>query len=66
MVWPPQLTLRKTHFFVNMEIYVEDVRQDEKHIPDLLEVIMRPTDPIKEELRIILFKMTQIRSKMTK
>ena len=40
---------RKRHFFV-MEKYIEDVRQEEKHVPDLLEAIMRPTDPVKEEL----------------
>ena len=36
-----------------MEKYIEDVRQDEKHVPDLLEAIMRPTDPVNEELRQI-------------
>ena len=34
-----------------------DVKQDHKIVPDLLESIMKPTDPIKEELRRILFKM---------
>ena len=33
-----QLYLRKTHFFV-MEKYIEDAKQDEKHVPDLLESI---------------------------
>ena len=42
-----------------MERYVEDVKQDEKSVPDLLESIMRPTDPVKEELRMTLCKMTQ-------
>ena len=42
-----KLTLRKTHFFV-IEKYVEDVKQDEKDVPDLLESIMRPTDLVKE------------------
>ena len=42
-------TLRKRYFFV-IEKYIEDARQDEKHVPDLLESIMRPTDPVKEEL----------------
>ena len=42
-----------------MEKYFEDVRQDEKHVPDLLESIMRPTDPVKEELRQNLFKTIQ-------
>ena len=45
-----KLTLRKRHFFV-IGKYVEDVRQDEKSVPDLLESIRRPTDPVKEELR---------------
>ena len=49
-----------------MEKSVEDLRQDEKHVPDLLESIMRPTDPVKEELRQKLFKITQIPSKITK
>ena len=46
--------------------YIEDVRQDEKHVPDLLESIMRPTDPVKDELRQKLFKMSQFVSKITK
>ena len=33
-----------------MEKHIEDAKQDEKHVPDLLESIMRPTDPVKEEL----------------
>ena len=35
-----KLYLRKKHFFV-MEKYIEDVKRDEKHVPDLLEAIMR-------------------------
>ena len=35
-----------------MEKYIEDAKQDEKHVPDLLESIMRPTDPVKEELTV--------------
>ena len=65
VVCPPKLTLRKRHFFV-IEKYIEDARQDEKHVPDLLEATMRPTDPVKEELRSILFKMTPTRLKTTK
>ena len=53
-----KLTLRKRYFFV-IEKYVEDVKQEEKHFPDLLEAIMRPTDPVKEELRPNSCKMTQ-------
>ena len=49
-----------------MEKYNEDARQDEKHVPDLLEAIMRPTDPVKEELRQKLFKIDQFGSKITK
>ena len=41
-------------------------RQDEKHVPDLLEAIMRPTDPVKDELRQNLMKMTQFRPKIPK
>ena len=59
-VCPPQLTLTKTYFFV-IEKYIEDVKQDEKHVPDLLESIRRPPGLVKEELRPILSKMIQIR-----
>ena len=52
-------------FFV-IEKYIEDVEQDEEHVPDLQESMMRPTDPVKEELRQILFRMSQIMSKITK
>ena len=55
-----QKTISNRHFFL-MEKYNEDVRQDEKHVPDLLESIMRPTDPVKDELRQKLFKINQIR-----
>ena len=49
-----------------MEKCFEDVRQDEKHVPDLLESIMRPKDPVKDELRQKLFKIDQFESKITK
>ena len=49
-----------------MEKCFEDARQDEKHIPNLLEAIMRPTDPVKDELRQKLFKMNQFESKIKK
>ena len=59
-----KLTLRKIHVFVtNMAQYVEDVKQNEKHVPDLLEPIMRPTDPVKEELERHLCKMSQFSPK---
>ena len=38
-----KLFLRKRHFFL-VETYIEDLRQDEKHVPDLLESIMRSPD----------------------
>ena len=56
-------TQEKTHL---IEKYIEDARQDEKHVPDLLESIMKPTDPVKEELRPILFKIDQFRAEITK
>ena len=60
-----KLYRRKTHFFV-IEKHVEDVKQDEKHLPDLLERIMRPTDPVKEELWQDLSKLSQFRPKIPK
>ena len=57
--------IRKRHFFVIGEC-IEDVKQDEKHVPDLLEPIMRPTFFVKEELRPILFKSNQFESKIHK
>ena len=49
-----------------MEKCFEDLRQDEKHVPDLLEAIMTPTDPVKEELRQKLLKIDQFGSKIKK
>ena len=60
-----KLTLRKKHVFV-VEKYIEDVKQDEKSVPDLLESIMRPTDAVKDELRQKTLKMRQFRSKNIK
>ena len=60
-----KLYLRKTHFFV-MEKYIEDAKQKEKDVPDLLEAIMRPTCLVKEELRPILFKLIRFGSQITK
>ena len=56
---------RKNNVFV-MEKYIEDARQEEKHVPDLLEAIMRPTCLVKEELRQNLMKMSQFRPKIIK
>ena len=60
-----QKIISKIHFFL-IEKYNEDARQDEKHVPDLLEAIMRPTDPVKEELRQKLFNMSGFESKINK
>ena len=49
-----------------MEKCFEDARQDENHVPDLLESIMRPTEPGKEELREKLFKIDQFDPKIKK
>ena len=43
-----QKTISKRYFFL-MEKCFEDARQNEKHVPDLLESIMRPPGPVKEE-----------------
>ena len=53
-VCPGKLTPRKRYFFL-IEKYIEDARQDEKHVPDLLKSIIQPTDPVKDELRQKLF-----------
>ena len=58
-----RLTLSKTYFFV-IEKCFEDVKQDEKHVLDLLESIMRPKLFVKEELWPNSFKMIQIGSKI--
>ena len=49
-----------------MEKCFEDARQDEKHVPDLLESIIQPTDPVKEKLWQQLFKIDQFESKIQK
>ena len=49
-----------------MEKYIEDVKQDERSVPDLVESIMKGSGLVKEELRLILFKMDQFRSEITK
>ena len=49
-----------------MAKYVEDARQEENELPDLLEAIMRPTDPVKEELRQNSFKLSQFRPEISK
>ena len=60
-----KLTLRKRHVFP-IEKYIEDARQDGKHVPDLLESIIQPPGPVKDELRQKFFKIDQFASKITK
>ena len=40
-----KLILRKRHFFV-IEKYAEDVKQEEKDVPDLVESILRATNHV--------------------
>ena len=49
-----------------MEKWFEHARQDEQHVPALLEPIIQPPAPVKEELRQKLSKVDQFRSKITK
>ena len=42
-----------------IEKYIEDAKQDEKRVPDLLEAIIQPPGLVKEELRLNLFKMNK-------
>ena len=49
-----------------MEKYIEDARQEEKDVPDLLEAIIRPNCLVEEELRPILLKLIQFRPEITK
>ena len=58
-------TIAKRHFFL-IEKYFEDVRQDEKHVPDLLEAIVQPPGLVKEELRPISFKIYKFGTKIQK
>ena len=60
-----QKTISKGHFFL-IEKYNEDARQDEKHVPDLLESIIPLPGLVKDELRQKLFKITQFGSKIKK
>ena len=53
-----KLPLRKRHLFV-IETYIEDLKQEEKDVPDLVESIMRSPGLVKEELRPNLFNLSQ-------
>ena len=52
--------------FQGLEKYFEDVREDEKHIPDLLESRMRPTDPVKKSYGGFWWKWFNLHSKSKK
>ena len=45
-----KLYRRKRHFFV-IEKYVEDVKQEEKDVPDLLEAIMKAPGLVQKSYR---------------
>ena len=60
-----EVVTKKKQLFV-MEKYIEDARQEEKDVPDLLEAIPRPIRLVKEELRQNLFKMSQFIPEITK
>ena len=60
-----KLILRKRHFFVR-EKYIEDVKQDDKDVRDLLESMMKAPGLVKEELHLILMNMRQFRPESTK
>ena len=60
-----KLYLRKRHVFV-IEKCIEDAKQDEKDVPDLLESIMRPTCFVKEELRTNSCKSNGLQTRLTK
>ena len=57
-----KLTSRKSDFSV-IEKYIEDAKKGQKLAPDLVAAIMRPTDPVKEELRPIFSKLTKLAPK---
>ena len=65
VVCPPKLTVRKRYVF-RIEKYIEDAKQDEKHVPDLLEAIIQPPGLVREEVRPIFFKMTRFIPEITK
>ena len=57
------MTLRR-HFLLVIDRHVEDMEQDEKSCPDLLESIMKASGLVKEEFRQSLCKMHQFRTKI--
>ena len=49
-----------------MEKYIEDFRQREKHVPDLVESMIQLPGPVKDDLRQKLFKIDRFGSKIKK
>ena len=47
----------KRHTFTLIEEYVEDVKQDQQSVPDMLEWIMKPPGLVEAELRMIFMKI---------
>ena len=56
-----KLTLRKKDVLV-IEKHVEDVKQDEKSVPDLVELIMKAPGIVKEQLRRKAMKASQFKT----
>ena len=52
-------TISKRQFFL-IEKYIEDARQEGKHVPDLLEAIIQPPGLVKEELWPICLKCVKL------
>ena len=59
-----RFTLKHAFFVVGK--HIEDVKQDQQIGLGLVELIMKPSDPIKEKLRNMLMNMNQFRHKITK
>ena len=55
-----QLTLRNIHFYYRKQI--EDVKESQEDVPDLLGSIMKPTDPVKDGLGPQLGRIVQNQS----
>ena len=49
-----------------MEELSEAVKQGQKTAPDLLELIMKPSGLVREELRPVLFRMDRYTPQITK
>ena len=43
-----KVTLRKRHVFVIEQKYIEDITQDEKSVPDVVESMMKPSGLVKD------------------